>query len=54
MVVETSLPREISAQSVFDVTFAPRALEIFLALRRITFAETTFPVYELKWHPVLG
>jgi hypothetical protein len=48
------LPREIASQSGFDITFAPRTLEIFLALRCVAFVETAFPIYKLKWRALLG
>jgi len=41
-------------QSAFDISLAPRALEIFLAVRGVILVEIAFPVHEFKWHALLS
>ena len=47
-VVKENSPREIVPQACLEITFSPRAFEIFLALRCISSIKATLPVYQLE------
>jgi hypothetical protein len=48
LVITRPLRRQIASEWVFDITFAPRAFEIFLALRYVTSVETAFPDFSIR------
>src|SRR4029077_14837400 len=40
------LPREITPQTIFDVTFSPCGFQVFLSLCGVALVSTTFPIDE--------
>src|SRR6267143_1849689 len=44
-----SLPREITAEASFDITFSPGSFKVLFTLRRIALVSATFPIHKLKW-----
>jgi len=42
------LPREITPQTILDVTFSPCGFQVLLSLCGVALVSTTFPIYELK------
>src|SRR6516162_1351985 len=50
----TVLPREISPQTIFEVTLSPCGLEILLSLCSVTTVQTSFPIQQFKRNPTSG
>src|SRR2546423_13210851 len=48
MVVARSLPHEIVSESVLNIAFSPRALEILFPHGSVDSVETALPVYKFK------
>ncbi len=47
----TILPREISPQTIFEVTLSPCGLEILLSLCSVTTVQTSLPIQQFKGNP---
>jgi hypothetical protein len=47
------LPREITPQTILDVTFSPCGFEVLLSLCGVALVSTAFPIYKLKRSPLL-
>ena len=54
LIISRGKSREISSQPSLDVPLTPRSLKILLALCRVSFVKTTFPIYELQWNALLS